>query len=452
MLVGYATGAFKECREDWESVIPAAFALSDQAIELNVRYQARLDNLSAYLLAYPQALADFDYLAAHAPEISENWPRTISQLAALPVSTILFHADCLPDINLLEEMKDRLAIENMDHNKTFGQSVKDMQQVLDNLPEARVVIDIAHAHYIDPQDKLLLQLIECFAGHIAHFHLSKIDYLGDHYPLRVSWPILIAEFALAALLWSAFIGLLFLVGLGSASDETSGFSFIGWWTQALFLTLGFPSSSVLPSVIAPSGAAANLLGAAGGVVLPALFTAAVVLKLFVSPDLLVFRPKVSLSNWSKGRKGQTPKSAHLAVRCYISTKFRVLDISFSAVLRYEIRSEDGALVLRHSDLDITNPRFPIAPQHIPITVMLPLEAGDLSGNGDDQKLRRIQGLDLGERALLVLVVTGTIPELGSEFTETYDFVLPDAFTQRPYASIDYDDQSDVWTGWEQFDE
>ena len=269
---------------------------------------------------------------------------------------------------------------------------------------------------------------------------------------RVSWPILILEFALAAFAWSGFVALLFAFGLGTTTAETADFSVAEWWTQAVFLTLGFPSSAVLPSVVEVDGSLANLMGSVGGLVLPALFTAAIVLKLFVSPDLLVFRPKVSLTNWAKESTQGAVATRHLAVRCYSSTQFRLLDIQFAAVLRYETTSDDGAVVLRHQELEITNPRFPIAPHQIPITVMLPLGGEDVIGSKDQLALNGLQGFKIGSRSLLVLVATGTIPELGSDFTETYDFVLPDDFSRRSYVSIDFNGEANSWTGWEKFDD
>lgn len=187
MQIGFSTGALYGSRDDWDLCIPAAAALSCQTVELACG-MGRLPRLVKYLERNPDALDRFDYVGLHVPdrEPEWGWEQTVAWLSDIPSQTVLFHPDQLPDLELLRSLGPRAAIENMDHLKSFGSSVEDLHSVLNELPQARVVIDVAHARAIDPSGSLLSELVEAFATRLAHLHLSQIDRQGRHHGLPLS--------------------------------------------------------------------------------------------------------------------------------------------------------------------------------------------------------------------------------------------------------------------------
>jgi hypothetical protein len=108
----------------------------------------------------------------------------MQQLSDVAAETILFHADTLPPRSLLLELGARAAIENMDHFKADGRTLQEMSIIMDQFPDASIVIDVAHAHQIDSSDRLLRGLVGRFSDRIAHYHLSKLNSQAWHLPLN----------------------------------------------------------------------------------------------------------------------------------------------------------------------------------------------------------------------------------------------------------------------------
>ena len=56
----------------------------------------------------------------------------------------------MDDVQAYRPLGRRLAVENMDARKGGGQTVPELAHVFDQLPEARLCFDIAHAAAVDP--------------------------------------------------------------------------------------------------------------------------------------------------------------------------------------------------------------------------------------------------------------------------------------------------------------
>jgi hypothetical protein len=141
-------------------------------------------DLRGYLKQTPNILDSFQYIALHGPATSSDWEVTMQQLSGVAAETILFHADTLPPRSLLLELGTRAAIENMDHLKAGGRTLQEMSIIMDQFPDAQIVIDVAHAHQIDSSDRLLRGLVSSFSDRIAHYHLSKLNSQAWHLPLN----------------------------------------------------------------------------------------------------------------------------------------------------------------------------------------------------------------------------------------------------------------------------
>lgn len=96
------------------------------------------------------------------PVIERGWP-------------IVNHPDMITDYSLWGELGDQLYIENMESRKKLGKTVKDMEQIFDNLPDASMCFDIGHAKQVDPTMGLGRELCVKFSEKIGEIHLSEVD-------------------------------------------------------------------------------------------------------------------------------------------------------------------------------------------------------------------------------------------------------------------------------------
>lgn len=161
--------------------------MSRQAIELTSG-TTRLPALVDYLAAHPQSLNDFEYVSIHGPgeKPTRGWEEELRLLSGLSsaAQTIVVHADVLDSeaVEVLRLHGSRIAIENMEPGRSWGTSVREMEYVFRLLPEAGLVLDIAHAHAIDPSGGLTREMGEVFSDRLAHLHCSVLRYgVGDHY-------------------------------------------------------------------------------------------------------------------------------------------------------------------------------------------------------------------------------------------------------------------------------
>jgi sugar phosphate isomerase/epimerase len=187
-LTGLATGALPDLRDDWPTAIRAAALFSTAAIELTSG-ENRLEALERYLAADRGVLGPFGYVSVHGPGGAPrhgSWADMTARLGALPaaVSTIVVHADAMTDeaCAALRPLGTRIAVENMDPTRPSGQTVSDMRAVFAALPEARMVLDVAHAHQSDSSGQLTRDLAGAFEGRIAHLHCSALRNGREHWP------------------------------------------------------------------------------------------------------------------------------------------------------------------------------------------------------------------------------------------------------------------------------
>jgi hypothetical protein len=261
---------------------------------------------------------------------------------------------------------------------------------------------------------------------------------------------LIVEFLLVVAVLAALLAVAYALTPQPGESE----SFLGWWEQLFLYLLSFPTGSGLSADVGAERGAFQLVAAVGGLVLPALFVGAIVLKLFISPDLFTMRNRIAITpNVADDARGLEAGGHHLAVRGYSSTPFRLLNVTFSAILRFEQFDNDGTVLLVHRQLRVANPHYAIAHPHVPYTLSVPLDQSDW-GDGASDALESIQGYRLSDATVLIVLVSGTVPELSTDFTEAHDFPLTRVLSRIPYAGLVVDFTRPVgdWEGWKDFDE
>lgn len=251
----------------------------------------------------------------------------------------------------------------------------------------------------------------------------------------------------------SFVSLLLALGFSVTNEAPDSPSLLEWWKDLALTLLAFPTEQTLASGVGTDRAILQLTAATAGVVLPALFVGAIVLKLFISPPLFTMRNKVVAMPNDEDDPRLDAGGYHIAARGYSSTRFDLLDVTFTAIIRFERRESNGTIALIHRELTTANPHFAVSQSHVPYTLAIPIADGDWAGRpGGD--LARLQGFPVGPGTDLIVMVKGSMPELSSEFTEAHHFPLPADLSGTPYAgiSIDYTRPSNEWEGWDGFDE
>jgi hypothetical protein len=261
--------------------------------------------------------------------------------------------------------------------------------------------------------------------------------------------VLLVEFLVTV----AVLAALLAAGYALTDGRGADLSYPRWWMELFLALLSFPSDAVLSARAATDRGALQVVTAVGGLVVPALFVGGVVLKLFISPDLFTVRNRVALLPNAPDDPRLEPGGHHLAVRGYSSTPFRLLGVTFSAILRFEQRDDDGNALLVHRELRVANPSYAIAYSHVPYTLSVPIADDDWDADHDGE-LARLQGFPLGSAPVLIVLISGQIPELSSDFTESHEYPLRERLSRRQYAglAVDFGRPATEWAGWEDFDE
>lgn len=180
---GFSTGALE--RDNFRSAVEWMLSQRIKVLELSaLRYEelkpllAGLDDLG---------LDAFTYISLHAPS---SFPRAKEKEIAellLPVSrngwNIIVHPDVIYTPMCWESFGERLLIENMDRRKPVGRTADELAQIFQELPDAQLCLDVAHARQLDTSLRLLWDIICRFTDRIREIHISELDSFCRHRPM-----------------------------------------------------------------------------------------------------------------------------------------------------------------------------------------------------------------------------------------------------------------------------
>jgi hypothetical protein len=185
LAVGASTGYMSARRGDWAALVRAAADESLSAVELSALSEPERPGLIDWLDAEPSL--PFRWMAAHAPTKARAMPEAalverLAQLAA-HVEAVVVHPDVMEDPALYRSLGAKLAIENMDTRKPVGQRADQLQRLFDELPEARLCFDVAHAGAVDRTMAEGERILEQLGARLSHVHVSSLDADCHHVPL-----------------------------------------------------------------------------------------------------------------------------------------------------------------------------------------------------------------------------------------------------------------------------
>ncbi|HEY5053584.1 MAG TPA: hypothetical protein VII45_09275 [Solirubrobacterales bacterium] len=244
-----------------------------------------------------------------------------------------------------------------------------------------------------------------------------------------------------------------LLGLGLTIDSGRWASFPALWRDEAMALLGLTVDG--PAANAGSGVSQAIRMAQGllGLILPALYIGAVVFRLFIHPDVFVFREKISLLPAPETFRGELDEDCHvLAIRVYNASRMRALDVRFNVVHQRWFGSGRDSVV-RNIPLPLANATWPMADRPVPYTLFVPLKPGDVSEVSGKAALVTIRERPIGDRDRLVVHVSGAMPDVNETFIERHAFDLPGSVSSEPFGVIhlDYGEDPKTWDGWDGFD-
>lgn len=180
---GFSTGALE--RGDFRTAL--AWMISNQisAVELSA---LRFDELQPLIESLDDLPLDsFDYVSFHAPSSFDKGKeeRVIELLQ--PVCkrgwNIIVHPDVIYTPKRWACLGENLLIENMDRRKAIGRTAPELKDLFQQLPNARLCLDFAHARQLDTTLALLWDIVRTFKDRIAEVHISELDSRCRHQPM-----------------------------------------------------------------------------------------------------------------------------------------------------------------------------------------------------------------------------------------------------------------------------
>jgi sugar phosphate isomerase/epimerase len=172
-------------RGNWPLLVHRAAAVSSVVVEFSALSESELDGLVSYLSTAPRL--PFYYVSVHGPSKGRTLaePELVRRLAALPgwVEGIVVHPDTLKDPGLYRMLGRRLLLENVDDRKDDGRTADELERFFEELPEAGLCFDVAHAKATDDTMGEGQRILERNAFRVRQVHLSSLDGDGHHVPL-----------------------------------------------------------------------------------------------------------------------------------------------------------------------------------------------------------------------------------------------------------------------------
>lgn len=185
LTVGCSTGFMLEQRGDWPALVRRAAAQSSFAVELAALSEPEMPGLVRYLETGPSL--PFFFVSVHAPSKHRRIPEIdlVHMLGRLPhwIDAVVVHPDSIGEPSLYRSLGRTLAIENMDARKPGGQTADELEPLLDELPDAGLCFDVAHAKSVDPTMTEGERILDRFGDRLRHVHLSSLDHDCHHVPL-----------------------------------------------------------------------------------------------------------------------------------------------------------------------------------------------------------------------------------------------------------------------------
>jgi hypothetical protein len=178
--LGYSTGAL--ATSDFRRALGM---LKDQPVQVVELSAIREQELIPLLHSLDDLdLSRFSYVSIHAPSSFSREAETeiFRQLYETRHRRwpIIVHPDTLYDLSLWKQLGDLLCIENMDKRKPVGRTVRELEFLFREFPEASFCFDIGHARQVDTSMTEAYLMLKRFAPRLRQVHISEVNTRNKH--------------------------------------------------------------------------------------------------------------------------------------------------------------------------------------------------------------------------------------------------------------------------------
>jgi len=182
--IGFSTGAL--ALGDFNKALRWLQDTRVSAVELSA---LRKEELEPLVHAHKKIkLSKFKFVSIHAPSKYEpQEERKIVSLLSIFANRgwpIVLHPDSVYSWDLWREFGSLLFIENMDNRKPIARDVSELEEIFNKVPDAKLCLDIGHAHQLDSSMRNALLIIERFSSRLGQIHISEVGSRSQH--LRIS--------------------------------------------------------------------------------------------------------------------------------------------------------------------------------------------------------------------------------------------------------------------------
>ena len=196
MTVGFSTGAL--ARGDFLRGLRLLEEKHVEAVELSALRSTELPDMLAKLPLHLEKIRKrYRYISFHAPTDFKEEHKLIEQLGLIVRLgwNIIVHPDTIRDRSLWRTLGSSLCLENMDSRKKTGRTAQELYKFFDDMPEAKLCFDIAHARQVDQTMTEAACILEEFAGRLAQVHLSEVDGRGKHFAMSLTAELAYQQFS-----------------------------------------------------------------------------------------------------------------------------------------------------------------------------------------------------------------------------------------------------------------
>jgi hypothetical protein len=184
LRVGFSTGAL--AFGDFFRALDLLEPTRANAVELSALRSIELPALlSALPSCFKRLNERYRYISIHAPTDFKDERGLVEQLAygADMGLNVIVHPDTLNDTKSWRELGSRLCLENMDSRKPTGRTAKELHSFFEELPQAKLCFDIAHARQVDPTMTEAARILSKFGDRLVQVHLSELNSKGKHFAM-----------------------------------------------------------------------------------------------------------------------------------------------------------------------------------------------------------------------------------------------------------------------------
>ena len=178
--IGFSTGAL--ALSDVAGALEMLRGAPVSAVELSALRVGELPPLARCVETLD--LSPYRFISVHAPSrfTADEEPGIVERLRSFTARgwPIVLHPDAIHDPALWRGFGSMLYVENMDKRKPLGRTAAELRRVFDQLPDAALCFDIAHARQCDGTMTEAYRILTAFGDRLRQVHISEVTTRSGH--------------------------------------------------------------------------------------------------------------------------------------------------------------------------------------------------------------------------------------------------------------------------------